>query len=280
MLPIGSAGGTVLSWLQEQSAGTAAIGSQAMNAETLIAGFSAAVATAGAIVSYYAFHRTIRSSARPVLIFSMTADYRWKIENVGTGPAINVVIADRHKTGDLESITNCFPIAAGAFLALPWITAGWELIAVYTDVFNGKFTSICQGNRNRVVKRDLFPHWKTDKHQWLQLILSEGKEESHLTTDDLKGKSATELEIMRNSIFARRGLIFTREDLAEYFSRQPWYTPVTRDAAAVHRQISPAERYEAFLILDFQNRHQLRAVPLAGLPQAPGEGAEDQGWGG
>lgn len=42
---------------------------------------------------------------------------------------------------------------------------------------------------------------------------------------DIKGKSAQELEIMRNEIFARHGMIFTSPDLSSYFSRQRWYVP-------------------------------------------------------
>jgi hypothetical protein len=74
-----------------------------------------------------------------------------------------------------------------------------------------------------------------------------------LTADDLVGKSAHDLELMRNEIYARHGRMFVRADLQRYFDSQPWYkakyspdsfpaellTPVQKHNVAV---ISEAER--------------------------------------
>ena len=46
-----------------------------------------------------------------------------------------------------------------------------------------------------------------------------------VTASDISGKSVVELEIMRNEIYARHGMKFTRVDLQDYFSRQSWYAP-------------------------------------------------------
>ncbi len=46
-----------------------------------------------------------------------------------------------------------------------------------------------------------------------------------VTPRDIFGKSAVELEIMRNEIYARHGMKFMRADLQGYFSRQSWYSP-------------------------------------------------------
>jgi YARHG domain len=46
-----------------------------------------------------------------------------------------------------------------------------------------------------------------------------------LTESDISGKSADELDIMRNEIYARHGRKFMRADLQRYFSRQSWYSP-------------------------------------------------------
>ncbi|BAZ39222.1 serine/threonine protein kinase [Calothrix sp. NIES-4101] len=47
--------------------------------------------------------------------------------------------------------------------------------------------------------------------------------EREVTDADLEGKSALELDIMRNSIFARRGRGFETPGLQSYFDQQPWY---------------------------------------------------------
>ncbi len=50
-----------------------------------------------------------------------------------------------------------------------------------------------------------------------------------LTKTELYGKSAEELRIMRNEIFARHGYIFKSQDLQEYFKSKEWYKPLHQD---------------------------------------------------
>lgn len=48
----------------------------------------------------------------------------------------------------------------------------------------------------------------------------------YLDMDDLAGKSAWELQVMRNEVFARYGYIFKRnKDIKNYFESQSWYVP-------------------------------------------------------
>ena len=55
-----------------------------------------------------------------------------------------------------------------------------------------------------------------------------------MTEADLEGRSADELRLMRNTIFARAGRTFDDPVLRDYFSRQPWYRP----AAGQPRKLS------------------------------------------
>jgi hypothetical protein len=43
--------------------------------------------------------------------------------------------------------------------------------------------------------------------------------------NDLWNLPLRELELMRNEIYARHGWVFHRQDLRDYFGRQPWYRP-------------------------------------------------------
>jgi predicted nucleic acid-binding Zn ribbon protein len=72
-----------------------------------------------------------------------------------------------------------------------------------------------------------------------------------LTEDDLKGKSAWELDIMRNEIYARHGRPFKIAKYRDYFLKQSWYkeNPNFRDD-----QLSQIERYNAWFILKYQKR--------------------------
>lgn len=71
-----------------------------------------------------------------------------------------------------------------------------------------------------------------------------------VTASDIRGKSAAQLRIMRNAIFARHGYIFKSSDLEEYFSRYPWYRPrysdVTDRLNEVERSnVAHLKKYEA-----------------------------------
>ena len=79
-------------------------------------------------------------------------------------------------------------------------------------------------------------------------ILSERK----LTETDLEGKTKKELEIMRNSIYARHGYRFRRDDLLRYFSQFSWYTPSSGDMTLAYSYMSGIERYN----VEFIKKHE------------------------
>lgn len=75
-----------------------------------------------------------------------------------------------------------------------------------------------------------------------------------LSPSTLEGKSAWELDILRNEAYARHGLIFRRDDLRQYFSRMPWYHPQTGDSDAIENQMSAKEKATVKLIREYQQR--------------------------
>jgi len=70
-----------------------------------------------------------------------------------------------------------------------------------------------------------------------------------LSASDLAGKSGWELDIMRNTIFAKYGRIFRRRDLQEYFDRQPWYR---RNSSFRESWLTGTEKRNAVLIANYQ----------------------------
>lgn len=56
-------------------------------------------------------------------------------------------------------------------------------------------------------------------------------------------KSAEELVIMKNAIFAKYGFDFEEALLSEYFSQYDWYQPVTSDENFVYSLMTPEEQY-------------------------------------
>lgn len=73
--------------------------------------------------------------------------------------------------------------------------------------------------------------------------------EREMTYADVEGKSAEELRLMRNYIFARRGYIFESEDLKEYFERFSWYVPLYYD---VTPRLSDIEKYNVNFIKEYE----------------------------
>jgi|GEM_PF-2433155 len=66
-----------------------------------------------------------------------------------------------------------------------------------------------------------------------------------LSANELYPLSKIELKLMRNEIYARYGYIFQSEDLRNYFSQQPWYTPRSRN---VEQFFTPIEQNNVLLI--------------------------------
>ncbi|MFH1075606.1 MAG: YARHG domain-containing protein [Pseudomonadota bacterium] len=75
----------------------------------------------------------------------------------------------------------------------------------------------------------------------------------YLTKADIEGKSAADLKIMRNEIFARRSCIFKSPDMRRYFEKEPWYSAKNKDVKALLSNIEKSN--VAFLL------SQARTVP-------------------
>lgn len=67
---------------------------------------------------------------------------------------------------------------------------------------------------------------------------------------ELIGKSADELRLMRNEIFARHGYIFKSEDLNKYFSSKRWYKPALNN---VDSTLTEIEKINIKLISKFES---------------------------
>jgi serine/threonine protein kinase, bacterial len=77
----------------------------------------------------------------------------------------------------------------------------------------------------------------------------------YLTVDDLSRLSRWELDVLRNTIYARHGRRFHRADLQAYFDQQPWYRPVYAPDAFPEGILSSVERYNSKLIASYQESH-------------------------
>lgn len=73
-----------------------------------------------------------------------------------------------------------------------------------------------------------------------------------LTDEDVRNLSQYNLRIMRNEIYARHGFIFQNTEMKNYFSTQPWYSPLYNDVNGLltvteKNNIQFIKRYETFV---------------------------------
>ncbi|MEC4983545.1 MAG: YARHG domain-containing protein [Oscillatoria sp. PMC 1068.18] len=84
--------------------------------------------------------------------------------------------------------------------------------------------------------------------------------ERRVTDADLIGKTAFELDIMRNSIYARHGRRFQSQELQAYFNNQTWYEPRYSPQEFPNSLLSSLEQENAVYILQFQDENNLRWI--------------------
>lgn len=81
-----------------------------------------------------------------------------------------------------------------------------------------------------------------------------------VTDADLFDKNALELDVLRNSIFARYGRRFRSKELQKYFSSQSWYRPIYSPESFPGDLLTPLEQKNVAYILEYQERNWLRWV--------------------
>ena len=94
-------------------------------------------------------------SIRPILVFLRDADEespRWKIQNVGTGPATNIRIRDYNDNMKVTHHLHAYPLTPGAPRSIEWVTDGTKLEADYTDAY-GRRRYLSVGQNNTTIYR-------------------------------------------------------------------------------------------------------------------------------
>ncbi|MFB2880226.1 protein kinase domain-containing protein [Floridanema aerugineum] len=81
-----------------------------------------------------------------------------------------------------------------------------------------------------------------------------------VTDADLFDKNALELDVLRNSIYARYGRRFRSQELQKYFSSQSWYRPIYSPESFPDNLLTPLEQKNVAYILEYQERNGLRWV--------------------
>jgi serine/threonine protein kinase len=83
---------------------------------------------------------------------------------------------------------------------------------------------------------------------------------------DLANKSAFELDIMRNEVFARYGRRFKDPELQSYFNMQPWYKPIYEPDKFPEDLLTTTEIKNVQYLRDFQDRFDRNSNTLQSNP--------------
>ncbi|QLE54978.1 YARHG domain-containing protein [Nostoc sp. TCL26-01] len=97
---------------------------------------------------------------------------------------------------------------------------------------------------------DVNPTNNDDNYVWLS--------ERPVTDADLENKDGLQLDIMRNTIFARHGRRFDTPGLQDYFNNQPWYNPTYSPKTFPTKLLSKLEQRNVDYIAKYQERYNLR----------------------
>jgi hypothetical protein len=112
-------------------------------------------------VSFLSYRLTAVRNVKPALIASYSGDSGWHRRNIGSGPALNVVVVQRRESGDWFDPVRVPPLAAGDQLHLFWMehtNVRW-IGAAYTDIDGRPYSSECADDLTRIRAGHAFPVW-------------------------------------------------------------------------------------------------------------------------
>jgi hypothetical protein len=129
---------------------------------------SATLSSTALLVSMVTFalnYRHTRRSAvlarKPVLIFAYDGDHGWVLRNVGAGPALNIIVAQKRVGGEWFNPVRVPPLSKDGKVVLGWLnhvnTTG--LGALYADTEQLAYTSTCGNDLSQVFSGTLFGPW-------------------------------------------------------------------------------------------------------------------------
>jgi hypothetical protein len=84
-----------------------------------------------------------------------------------------------------------------------------------------------------------------------------------ITEEMLHGLSLYELRLLRNEVYARRGMVFGPPWLSQYFYAQPWYDPSTEENPKTP-ELGPIEKQNVEAIVNYERKlhDQLTTKPI------------------
>jgi hypothetical protein len=115
------------------------------------------------VIAILVAKRAVTRSVRPVLVFVCEVrDEVWRVQNVGTGPALDILIAEKDRDEQpWARFMRVPPLPKDGEIRLR--SAPRFLAVTYHDAENNAYSTICTGYRDRLQKGHVFG--KPDENQ-------------------------------------------------------------------------------------------------------------------
>ncbi len=115
------------------------------------------------VIAILVAKRAVTRSVRPVLVFVCEVrDKVWCVQNVGTGPALDILVAEKDRDEQpWARFKRVPPLPKDGKIRLR--SAPSFLAVTYHDAENNAYSTICTGYRNRLQKGHVFG--KPDENQ-------------------------------------------------------------------------------------------------------------------
>jgi hypothetical protein len=143
------------------STGFTILSDRSVSAALFISAVSVVIAFASLVLNFVLNHRSAVRARMPVLVFVDDPDEEcWVLRNVGNGPALNVVVAER-AGGKWFNPVRVPPFSKESSYPLRWLgrinVSG--LGASYADFESRRYTSTLGEDTSRAYEGDRLPTW-------------------------------------------------------------------------------------------------------------------------
>jgi|SRR5712672_193882 len=140
---------------------------------------SAVLAATALVVSVLTFALNYRYTRRatvlarkPVLVFEYDGYRGWLLRNVGAGPALNVIVAQKRVGGGWFNPVRVPPLSKDAVFVLTWLghVNNTGLGSTYSDFEAATYTSTCGDDLSTVQEGAIFGPWNESQigRHWKQ----------------------------------------------------------------------------------------------------------------
>jgi hypothetical protein len=112
-------------------------------------------------LSFWFTWRSSIAAKRPLLVFIYEGNTGWILRNIGGGPALNVIVAQKKVGGEWFNPVRVPPFAKESEMALKWLghVNNTGLGVTYTDYEDRPYTSTCGNDLSRTFRGTRFGPW-------------------------------------------------------------------------------------------------------------------------